>query len=63
MAAGNMQATLADYHRRYPEVEVSTVERSHSRLICAVVRNAVDVAIMTSYRGGWDDRILSLWSE
>ncbi len=63
MATGNMHATLAEYHRRLPEVDVQTVDGSHSRLIFALARNAVDVAIMTSYRAGWDDRALSLWTE
>ncbi len=63
LATGNMHATLADYHRRFPEVDVHTLDGSHSRLISALGRNSVDVAIMTSYRGGWDDRALSLWTE
>jgi DNA-binding transcriptional LysR family regulator len=63
LATGNMHATLADYHRRFPEIDVHTVDGSHSRLISALGRNAVDVAIMTNYRSGWDDRALSLWTE
>jgi DNA-binding transcriptional LysR family regulator len=62
-AAGNTYATLADYHRRFPEVDVHTVDGSQARLICALTRNAVDVAIMTNFRGGWDDRALPLWTE
>jgi DNA-binding transcriptional LysR family regulator len=63
LAAGNMHATLADYHRRFPEVELHTMDGSHSRLISALGRDAVDVAIMANYRAGWDDRALSLWTE
>jgi DNA-binding transcriptional LysR family regulator len=63
LATGNMHATLADYHRRFPEVDVHMVDGSHSRLICAMARNAIDVAIMTNYQAGWDDRALSLWTE
>lgn len=62
-ATGNMRATLADYHRRFPEVDVHTVDGSHARLICALARNAVDIAIMTNCRSAWDDRVLSLWTE
>jgi DNA-binding transcriptional LysR family regulator len=47
LATGNMRATLAEYHRRFPEVDVHTVDGSHSRLIGALARGAVDVAIMT----------------
>jgi DNA-binding transcriptional LysR family regulator len=60
MATGNMRATLADYHRRFPEVDVHTVDGSYSQLMCALARNAVDVAIMTN---SWDDRALPLWTE
>jgi DNA-binding transcriptional LysR family regulator len=62
MATGNLQATLADCHRRFPDVDVHTMDGSHSRLISALGRNTVDVAIMTNYRG-WDDRALALWTE
>lgn len=62
-ATGNMYATLADYHRRFPDVDVQTVDGSQSRLISALGRNAVDVAVMTNFPQGWDDRALSLWTE
>jgi DNA-binding transcriptional LysR family regulator len=63
MATGNMRATLADYRRRFPDVDVYTVDGSHTRLISALARSAVDIAIMTNHRTGWEDRALSLWSE
>ena len=63
LATGNMRATLADYHRRFPEVDIHTLDGCHSRLIGALGRDAVDLAIMTNYRSGWDDRALSLWTE
>ena len=62
-ATGNMHATLADYHRRFPDVDVHTVDGSQSRLICGLGCNAVDVAIATDFSSGWDDHALSLWSE
>ena len=63
LATGNMHATLADYHRRLPEVDVHMVDGSHTQLTCALARNAVDVVIMTNSRAGCDDRALSLWTE
>lgn len=63
LATGNMHATLADYHRRFPEVDVHTVDGGHARLVCALTRSTVDVAIMTSCRSSWDGRVLSLWTE
>ena len=63
LATGNMRATLTEYHRRFPDVDVQTVDGSHSRLIGALGRSAVDVAIMTNTQEAWDDRSLSLWTE
>jgi DNA-binding transcriptional LysR family regulator len=58
-----MRATLAEYHRRFPDVDVHTMDGSHGRLIGALGRGAVDVAIMTRSQETWDDRSLSLWTE
>jgi DNA-binding transcriptional LysR family regulator len=63
LATGNLRATLADYHRRFPEVGVHTVDGAHDRLLCDMITSTVDVAIMTTYYPGWDDRKLPLWSE
>ena len=62
-SAGNMHATLVEYHRRFPDVDVRTVDGSHDRLLCALAGNAVDVAIMTGQATAWDGRMLPLWSE
>lgn len=62
-ATGNLHATLADYRQRFPEVDVHTIDGSHSRLICALARSAVDIAIMTGHGCSWDDRALALWTE
>ncbi len=63
LSTGNLHATLVEYHRRFPEVEIHTIDGSHDRLLCALTANAVDVAIMTAYYQSWDDRALPLWSE
>ena len=63
LATGNLRATLAEYHRRFPEVGVHTVDGAHDRLLCDMIAGSVDVAIMTTYYPGWDDRKLPLWSE
>jgi Bacterial regulatory helix-turn-helix protein, lysR family/Restriction endonuclease len=44
MATGNLQATLAEYHRRFPDVDVHTVDGSHTRLISALARSAAKTA-------------------
>ena len=63
LATGNLRATLAEYHRRFPEVDVHTVDGAHDRLFSDLITSTVDVAIMTSSYPGWDDRQLPLWSE
>jgi len=51
LSTGNMHATLVEHHRRFPEVEVHTVDRSHDRPLCALTANVVDVAIMKAEPG------------
>ena len=63
LATGNLRATLTEYHRRFPDVGVHTVDGAHDRLLCDMITSAVDVAIMTTYSPGWYDRKLPLWSE
>ncbi|MFG1404189.1 LysR family transcriptional regulator [Xanthobacter sediminis] len=63
LATGNLRATLAEYHRRFPDVDVHTVDGAHDRLLCDMIAGTVDVAIMTTYFPGWDDKKFPLWSE
>lgn len=63
LSTGNMFATLVEYRRRFPDVEVLTVDGSHDQLLCALANGTVDIAVMTASRSGWDDRALQLWSE
>jgi DNA-binding transcriptional LysR family regulator len=62
-STGYMQATLADYRARFPEVDLHTLDGTRGRLISALERGTIDVAIMTNVSAGWDDRTLSLWTE
>nr|WP_298356415.1 LysR family transcriptional regulator [Rhodoblastus sp.] len=63
LAAGNLRATLAEYHKRFPEVDIHTIDGAHDRLLFDLVAGAVDVAVMTACCPNWDDRKLPLWSE
>lgn len=62
-ATGNLRATLAEYHRRFPDVDVQTVDGGHDTLLSDLAGSVVDVAIMTSFHQAWEDRSLPLWSE
>ncbi len=63
LSTGNMFASLLEHHSRFPQAEIHTVDGSHAQLLCALANSSVDIAIMTTSRSGWDDRILPLWSE
>jgi DNA-binding transcriptional LysR family regulator len=63
LAAGNLRATLADFHRRFPEVDIHTVDGAQDRLLSDLSAGIVDIAIMTASCPGWEDRKLPLWSE
>jgi DNA-binding transcriptional LysR family regulator len=63
LTTGNMHATLAEYHRRFPEVDVHIVDGGHDRLLGALMAKSIDIAIMTRSASSWDDRSLPLWSE
>jgi DNA-binding transcriptional LysR family regulator len=58
-----MHATLVKYHRRFPEMDVRTVDGSQDQLLRALAGNAVDIAIVTGHATSWNGRMLPLWSE
>lgn len=62
-ATGNMRAYLREYRRRFPEVDVHTVDGGQEHLSCALASNTIDVAIMTSGSCNGDGPCLPLWSE
>ena len=62
-STGNMFATLSEYRRAFPDVDVRTLDGSHDQLSCALADKTIDIAIITDSHSGWDDRTLPLWSE
>ncbi|MCK1328842.1 MULTISPECIES: LysR family transcriptional regulator [unclassified Bradyrhizobium] len=63
ISAGNLRATLVDFTRRFPQIELATVERSRSRLMTALRSGTVDVAVCPGRLPSTDAKVLSLWSE
>lgn len=63
LSAGNMRASLSEYHRRFPEVEIRTVDGCHERLLRVLAADAIDIAITLGPAVDWTDRMLPLWSE
>lgn len=63
ISAGNLRATLVEFKRRFPQVELATVERSRIRLMNALRNGAVDIIISPGRPLSVENRTLSLWSE
>lgn len=63
LTAGNLRATLVEFKRRLPEVELGTVERSRVRLATALRNGAVDIHITTGDTSSFGSKTTPLWSE
>ena len=63
LTAGNLRATLVDYARRFPELELGMIEGSRARLATALRNGAVDIAIVTGETHVPHTKSMSLWSE
>jgi DNA-binding transcriptional LysR family regulator len=63
LASGNLRATLVDYARRFPEIELGMVEGSHARLVTALRNGTIDFAIVTGEALLPDCKSMSLWGE
>ena len=63
LTTGNLRATLVDYARRFPEIELGMVEGSRRRLLTALRNGAVDVAIVTGETPFSENKCMPLWSE
>jgi DNA-binding transcriptional LysR family regulator len=63
LSAGNFRATVMDFKRRFPQIELGMAERSRSRLITALRNGALDIAIVTGDAPLQDSNALPLWSE
>ncbi len=63
LSAGNLRATLIDFGRRFPQIEIEMLESPRTCLITALRNAAVDIAIIPGVRPLPEMRTLSLWSE
>lgn len=63
LSAGNLRASLVEFGRRYPRVEVSTVEGSAERLFEGIHTGAIDIAVVTGEPPSDGHRSMALWSE
>ncbi len=48
LSTGNMRATLMEHRRRFPEVEVHTIDGQQNYLLSDLAAGAVDIVLMTN---------------
>ena len=63
LTTGNLRATLQEFRRRFPEVELRTIERPRTGLTSALRDGVVDVHVITGETLPADCRTATLWSE
>lgn len=63
LSAGNLRATLVDFRRRFPQIELGMIERSRSDLVVALQNGSLDVAVFAGEIPLLDSKFVSLWSE
>ena len=63
LSAGNLRATLVDFGRRFPQIEIEMLENSRTCLITALRNAAVDIALIPGVRSLPEMRTMPLWSE
>ncbi|MHC6154782.1 LysR family transcriptional regulator [Bradyrhizobium elkanii] len=63
ISAGNLRASLTEFRRRTPLVELTTVERSCICLINALRNGTIDVAVVPGGRSPPDQKSMPVWSE
>lgn len=63
LSAGNLRASLIEFGNRFPQVGISTVEGSRSRLFDGIQNSTIDIAIVTGETASDCNRSMMLWSE
>lgn len=63
LTAGNLRATLLEFKKRFPRIELGTVERSRTRLFTALRNGVVDVHLMIGDALPVGCQVIPLWSE
>jgi DNA-binding transcriptional LysR family regulator len=63
LSAGNLRATLIEYHRRFPDVRTSLVDGSSAHLISDLTNSAIDIAFIADGDVRWNGKSLCIWSE
>lgn len=63
LSAGTLRATLVDFTQRFPQIDVSMMERSQARLVTSLRNGTIDVAIVAGEILLLDGKSMPLWSK
>jgi DNA-binding transcriptional LysR family regulator len=63
LSAGNLRATLLDFRRRFPLVELNMTETSRSELVVALRNGILDIAVFAGELPLAEIAFVPLWSE
>jgi DNA-binding transcriptional LysR family regulator len=63
LSAGNLRASLIDYHRQFPEVEIGLVDGSSDHLISDLDASIIDVAFVAEVNTRWEGTSFPVWGE
>ncbi|MER9674980.1 LysR substrate-binding domain-containing protein [Mesorhizobium sp. M0208] len=63
LSAGNLRASLMEHARRFPQVEIRTVEGGRASLFVGLEHGRLDIAIVTGEPSLRDGGAMALWSE
>lgn len=63
LAAGNLRASLLDFRQRYPQIELTTVERRRTHLVTALRNGLLDVLIIVGSLPLLNNCTKPLWNE
>ncbi|MGW1424616.1 LysR family transcriptional regulator [Bradyrhizobium manausense] len=63
ISTGNLRATLGEFKKRLPQIELTTMERSRLRLMIALRSGTVDVVVSPGRLVSKGTKALPLWSE
>jgi DNA-binding transcriptional LysR family regulator len=63
LTTGNLRATLSEFRKRFPDVQIGAIERSRAWLMTALRNGAIDVHIVTGNASSFYSQVMSLWSE
>ena len=63
ISTGNLRATLLDFKRRFPHIDLATVERPRTRLMNGLRSGTLDIVVVTGDAPSSENKTLKLWSE